>query len=175
MIAECIATVVADPSNARAILDCGGHMAVASLLARPVPQLQRAAATAISSVGRNGGPAAAAAFMEGGAVEPLAAMLRAGVASQPGSNEQLVAIDALQALATLSSDPRAANVMVTSCLDALFELVEKWREVGVQQQMTYLLLNLSKCSSQVRDKMVETTNIGSMMSESPTPPPAPHC
>ena len=161
-IAECIATVVADPANARAILDCGGHMAIAALLARPVPQLQRAAATAVSSIGRNAGPAAAAAFLEGGAVEPLAAMLRAGVASTPGSNEQLVAIDALQALATLSADPRASSVMLASCLDALFELVEKWREPGVQQQMTYLLLNLSKCSPQVRDRMVETINIGCM-------------
>ena len=159
---ECIANMVMDAENARALLACGGHMALIPLLSRQGSvDIQRHAAAAIAAMARAGGLPYVAAIVEARGVEPLVQLLRVGTVSGD-RNAQTLAHDALQALAVLSQDPRAASHMGSTCLDTLFELAEKYDD-GVQQQAIYLLLNLASCDPQMRNKMVQTARVGVML------------
>ena len=158
---ECISNMVLDAENARALLACGGHMALIPLLSRQSVDIQRHAAAAIAAMARAGGLPYVAAIVEARGVEPLVQLLRSGTVSGE-RDAQTLAHDALQALAVLSQDPRAATHMGSTCLDTLFELAEKYDE-GVQQQAIYLLLNLASCDPQMRNKMVATVRVGVML------------
>jgi hypothetical protein len=162
-VGGCLVEMVADPENALALLSCGGQTALVPLLARASPELQRAAATALAAMGRGGGPPAVTAIVDAGCVDPLIHLLHAGTGKDAPRSQQAVAADALQALAILSTDPRASATMVAKCLDKLFDLVEQY-DAAVQSQASYLLLNLSKCGPQVRTAMVQQAKVGAMLS-----------
>ena len=136
-------------------------MALIPLLSRQSVDIQRHAAAAIAAMARAGGLPYVAAIVEARGVEPLVQLLRSGTVSGE-RDAQTLAHDALQALAVLSQDPRAATHMGSTCLDTLFELAEKYDE-GVQQQAIYLLLNLASCDPQMRNKMVATVRVGVML------------
>jgi len=158
---ECISTMLVDADNAHAFLSYGGHMALVPLLSSVSVVVKRHAASATAAMARTGGMPVIAAVVEAGAVKPLVELLRGGTAS--GNRDvQALAQDSLQALATLSQDPRAASHMGSTCLDVLFDLAEQYDE-GVQRQAIYLLLNVANCDQQVRNKMVQTVRIGVML------------
>jgi len=158
---ECIANMVVDADNARAFLSCGGHMSLVPLLSRASLEVQRHAAAATAAMARTGGMPVVQAMVEAGAVKPLVELLRNGT-GKGDKHAQTLAQDALQALAMLSQDPRAASHIGSTCLDVLFTLVEQYDE-GVQQQAVYLLLNVANVDQQVRNKMVQTSRTGVML------------